>query len=318
MEAGMSDFDEAVSDKALELRVLEAARRKVEMEGFDFPKRRTLADIRQEPKPEWVIRNLMTIGVYGLAGPPEAGKSLLARDWLDAVANGITWNGYYRAPRQRAVTYVISEGHHDLDERFAGIPDDRIGLFTEPVILTDKEATADFIRQHDGIDTGLVVFDIVYDMGMADDNGVKDVAPVISASRRIAQALKCAVLLLGHPGHNTGRRFRGSSMWRGRFDGEFHMAEGIVTCEKHKYARKSALAWPYKVDFPAITYLDDTSAAGQQARRKLDVQKLAEQNPAIGRNQLALLIAQQLGCSESTAKRELRDLLGPVKTGSRA
>ena len=38
-------------------------------------------------------------------------------------------------------------------------------------------------------------------------------------TKRLALLTGCCVLVTGHPGHNGERRFRGSSMWRGRLPG---------------------------------------------------------------------------------------------------
>jgi AAA domain/Bifunctional DNA primase/polymerase, N-terminal len=274
--------------------------------ALEPPQRKKLREVFEAEKPRWVLAGLMTAGVYGLAGPPEAGKSLLARDWMLAVANGTSWQRLYRG-RPRDVTYVISEGHHDLDERFPAGGIDRISIFTEPVMLTDDDAVDDFIVQHDGLDTGMVVFDIVYDMGMADDNGTKDVAPVISAARKISHALDCAVLLLGHPGHNGIRRFRGSSMWRGRFDGEFHLAEGQLSCEKHKYADKLAMQWPYEIRWPELHYLTDGEEIGRDNQYTI-IRAAIRDHPDETDYALARILADSLGVSVRTLQRRIKEI----------
>lgn len=234
-----------------------------EMQQLDPPEREQLETVFSEDPPEWVMEGLMTAGLYGLAGPQEAGKSLLIRDWLDAVANGKAWRVFRSRPRE--VTYVISEGHFDLKERFEHVKTDNIFIYRKPVKLNNESAVEHFIEQHDGHDTGLVVFDIIYHMGVSDDNTSKDVGPVLKSCRKIADALNAAVVVVGHPGHNTGRRFRGTSIWRNWFDGEFHMSDGQFTCEKHKYIRKDPIDWAYDIEWPHIRFLSEEELVGKAA-----------------------------------------------------
>ena len=278
-----------------------------DLQALEPPARERLADVIAEQPPQWVINNLLTAGLYGLAGPQEAGKSLLVRDWLNAVANGTTWQGY-RVARPRSVSYVISEGHFDLDQRFAGIQMDNIWIFRQPVMLSNETAVDYFLRQHDGTDTGLVVFDIIYHMGVIDDNTMKDVKPVLAAGRRIAQALDCTVLVVGHPGHNTGRRFRGSSIWRNWFDGEFHMADGQITCEKHKYARKEAMEWEYDIgDWPDLSYLGMHAVLARESRNAR-IREEVTANPGESARSIAARLAPVLDITPERIRQVIRQI----------
>jgi hypothetical protein len=219
------------------------------------------ADLLAQPPPEWIMRPYLTVGVHGVAGPPEAGKSLLMRDWaVQVAASG------------RNALYAISEGHHDLIERFAAHP--QIGaasahlfFLTDPLSLTSDADVRWLIGQWQERGLDLAGFDMAYGFGMSDDSGTADVAPLLGGCRRVALGLECAVLISGHPGHNTGRRFRGSSMWRGAFDSEYHMADGLFTAEKHKYADKAALSYSYRVEFPHLvtaTAMDEVTRYAHQ------------------------------------------------------
>ena len=98
--------------------------------------------------------------------------------------------------------------------------------------LTSRDDVAWLLREYDAERPGLVVFDVIYGMGMADDSGVKDVGPVIGALKRIAAAWHAATLAIGHPGHNGARRFRGSSMWQQLAMTDWHMSDGLLTCQE--------------------------------------------------------------------------------------
>ena len=69
------------------------------------------ADLIALPKPVWIYGDKLTQGFHGLAGPPEAGKSLLVRNWLCEIA-----------AHGRNVIYVLSEGQFDLADRFGAHP----------------------------------------------------------------------------------------------------------------------------------------------------------------------------------------------------
>ena len=106
---------------------------------------------------------------------------------------------------------------------------------------------------------GLVVFDVIYGMGMADDTGTGDVMPVLAALKRISAEFGAATLAIGHSGHNGERRFRGSSVWRQQAAVEWHMAHGELSCEKSKnFARAEALELHYVLsDWPSLTWRTD-------------------------------------------------------------
>jgi AAA domain/Bifunctional DNA primase/polymerase, N-terminal len=277
-----------------------------EMEALEPPAREHMADVISEPPPEWMIAGLMAPGLYGLAGPQEAGKSLLVRDWANAVANGTNWSGY-KVERRREVSYVISEGHFDLDQRFTGISMDDIYIFRTPVMLSIPVAVDYFIRQHDGHDTGLVIFDIIYHMGLGDENQAKDVKLILGACRKISLALNASVIVVGHPGHRTGRRFRGSAAWRNLFDGDFFMGDGVISCEKHKYARKETMEWDYEIEWPRITFLSAQGVLSREARKMRIIDEIAE-HPTESARSLAVRLAPVFDASEITVRRMILDI----------
>ena len=169
-----------------------------------------------------------------LGGPEAAGKSLLARDWALLVATGVPWRGH-EVLQCRSVLYAMDEGMHDFGDRWSQSPlwaaKDRIFVVAEPVNLVSREDVERLIGEYLDVRPGLVIFDTIYGMGMPDDTGVKEVAPVVNALQRITAAWDACTLAIGHADHNGERRFRGSSMWRQRTDVDWHMAEGLLTCE---------------------------------------------------------------------------------------
>jgi hypothetical protein len=213
------------------------------------------------PKPVWIYDGLLTQGFHGLAGPPEAGKSLLVRNWLTEIAAS-----------GRNVVYALSEGQFDLADRFSAHP---LNASAQPCLWfldggMDLASAADvawFCDTYRAREPALVVLDMIYGFGLPDDNGMQGVAPVINGCKKIAAELGCAVLAVGHPGLNGERRFRESSMWRGSFDSEWHLGDGQFSCEKHKYADRRRMNWSYQVEWPDLRVLGDGEILGREQQR---------------------------------------------------
>ena len=218
-------------------------------------------DLTALPKPVWIYQRMLTQGFHGLAGPPEAGKSLLARNWCCEIAAA-----------GRGVLYALSEGQFDLADRFGAHPliadaGPRLWFLDAYVNLASPSDVAWLCETYAARAPALVVFDMIYGFGLPDDNGVQGVAPVIGGCKRIAAELGCAVLAVGHPNLTGDRRFRGSSMWRGSFDSEWHMGDGQVSCEKHKYADRRQFQWPYQVQWPDLRLLGDGELLSRENQR---------------------------------------------------
>lgn len=248
-------LDEAISRKRAEIYIAREASRREDAQEEALARGGRMdmswADLTKLPKPVWIYQRLLTVGWHGLAGPPEAGKSLLAREWLcEIAASG------------RNVVYVLSEGQFDLEDRFRAHPQiqaasPHLFFLDGGLNLASGSDVAWLCEHYRKREPALIVLDMIYGFGLPDDNGVQGVAPVINGGKKIAADLSCAVLAVGHPGLSGERRFRGSSMWRGSFDTEWHMADGQFSCEKHKYADRRALSWQYQVEWPGLRLLGE-------------------------------------------------------------
>jgi AAA domain-containing protein len=267
------------------------------------------ASLLAQPKPPWIIEGKLTAGVYGLAGPPEAGKSLLCRDWLCEVAAG-----------GRYVLYAISEGQHDLADRFAAHPligaaGPYLSFLDAGLSLASPADVAWLTEQYKPWGVALIVFDMIYGFGLPDDTGTGDIAPVLGGCKKLATELGCAVLVTGHPGHSTGRRFRGSSMWRGAFDGEFHMADGSFSCEKHKYTDKTKIHFDYTVEFPWLRQLDVFRQVDRWAHQEAQIQRDLDLYPGESDSARARRLGPQLGLTFDHVRRLIRQAKASRKDG---
>lgn len=258
------------------------------------------SEVEQIPKPKMLLNEMLTAGgIYGLAGPPEAGKSLMLRDWLCTLA-----------ARGTPCLYAVSEGQFDLIDRFSShalYPAARANLkfLDGPLSL----ASADDVRwlaDRMGGSYGAVAFDMVYGFGLPDDDGTKGVAPVINGAKELARLTGCCVIMTGHPGHNGERRFRGSSMWRGAFDGEFHMGGGEFTCEKHKYSDKRRFRYHYSISYPHLQPLGTTGQLDRAARQMQAIEEDRRAFPYDSENKRAERLAGPLGMHKDSVRKLIR------------
>jgi hypothetical protein len=297
------------SENELELRKARArqnARLLLEAEQFQAAigerKITSYAELIAQPRPPWIMDGLLTQGVYGLAGPPEAGKSLLCRDWLISIAAG-----------GGNVLYALSEGQHDLAERFGAISmiqaaSPRLAFFDAGLSLASQADVDWLIEQYQEPGVKMIVFDMIYGFGVSDDEHPVGVGPVLGGCKRLATELGCAVLLTGHPGHNGERRFRGSSMWRGAFDGEFHMGNGEFSCVKHKYTDKRKIHWSYVVEYPYLRVLDEGNLMDRHMKQIAQISQDIKNYPDDSISARARRLAPQMGLTVDHIRKLIRSV----------
>lgn len=265
----------------------------------------TAEEFAREPKPDAVIERVLA-EVVGLAGPPGEGKSMLARDWVCHVCAGEPWRGY--RVQQRAGLWVASEGMHDFSPRFTGHPlwdraKERLYVVPDPVNLADAEDVRWLLEEHREERPGIVVFDVVNEMGLEDDNSARDVKKIIAVMKKIAAQWHAAVVAVGHPGLNGQRRFRGSSAWRQLLTVEWHMADGALTCEKSKIADRRSVGANYRAEYPELRWLTAGEVVQDDAQRMATIAAHIEQYPGLPQRERARQLAPQFGLSESHTKR---------------
>lgn len=273
-----------------------------------------LADALNEPPPEWVLPGVLPVGVVGLAGPSEAGKSLLSRDWSDAVANGTPWRGW-QVREIGAVTYLMGEGRGGVPARFGHVVPDRISV-AGPLMLTVPSEVDRFLKLKDGTGQRLVVVDMIYHCGVVDEDKSAQMFPLLRGASRIAEALGCCVLLLGHPGHNGARRFRGTSSLRGWFDAEYHMAENLFTCEKLKdgnegLSTKATLEHPYVVSYPHLRWATGGNSVGDLAQRQARVREYLAAHPGASARSVGQALTAELLIGTRQIERIVSELRKP-------
>lgn len=276
--------------------------------------KRTAREFALVPKPDVIMDEVLAAEVCLLGGPSEAGKSLVARDWALHVAAGVPWLGH-NVRRPRKVLWIASEGTHDFAERWESQPlwgraADNIYILGEPINLTSSGDVEWLLEEYADEQPGMVAFDVIYGMGLPDDNGTKDVVPLIGNMKKISAAWGGATVALGHPGLNGARRFRGSSAWRQLAAVEWHMGENTLTCEKSKIANKDGLTRSYQVTYPNVNWLGggmagmrSTAEAREQAIRD-DIVNFPDSSDS----ERARRLGGQLGVGDRQAKRLIQSV----------
>jgi len=312
-----AEFEQVRAARKLWHRADREARRELDEEEFSATavprRRRTAGEYATVRQPAPIMDSILPAAPALLGGPEGSGKSLQARDWGLHVASGMDWHGF-RVHEPRAVLYVMDEGMHDFTERWAiselwHLACDRIYVVDEPLNLLSRTDVEAFVNEYADVRPGLTIFDTIYGMGMPDDTGVKEVAPVIDAMKRVSAAWNGCTLAIGHAGHDTSaRRFRGSSMWRQRTDVDWHMADNKLTCERSKIANKSNLSWSYRLEYPAVRLLGLGEQLSKAALREEAVRTDFWVWPRSTQNERANRVAKVLRVSPSTAIRIIRDV----------
>lgn len=300
-KANIEAFDKRLNDQVARLLVDQAAkalveaRRLAEVRGARVV--RSGRDYALVEQPVAVLPDVLAAEVNLLGGPSGEGKSLVARDWaFDVIERGGT------------ALWIPSEGMHDFAQRFVSserwdkvadglsVLDDAVNLKLETNWLLKEVQRAD-----------LVVFDVIYGMGMDDDNGVKDALPIINALKRISAEWKCATLAIGHSGHTTERRFRGSSAWRQLAAVEWFMGDGTLSCPKSKIANASALAKTYVVEYPEVRWTSVSEHLRQASGREEVIRRDFEEYPGSSDTDRAQRLKELLNLGERSVRRLVSD-----------
>lgn len=191
----------------------------------------TWDEIRQKADDphEYLIEDWLTAReVTVMAGHSQAGKSFFAIDMVMCIARGERFLGKH-AVRQGLVLYQAGEGARGLrDLRLPAYIIDKeikasdfvpIFLLPKSINLFEGETQANFLikdAQSAEVATGLKCQIIVIDtittaVPGADENNGKDMQPVLLRCKRIADEVRCAVLLITHL-NAGGTKIRG---WTG-------------------------------------------------------------------------------------------------------
>jgi hypothetical protein len=184
-----------------------------------------IAEFAAEVVVDWLVRNVLPRrGLGVIYGSSTAGKTFWTLDIIFAVARGLPWRGFHVT--QGGVVYIAAEGVDGVRKRARaygrhyGVPlaDLPFRVITDAPNLMkgDHTALAEAIGRAD-----VIVFDtLAAVMPGGDENGGKDMGPVLARCKAIQEATGALVILIHHSGKNEGAGARGWSGIRAAVDVE--------------------------------------------------------------------------------------------------
>lgn len=195
---------------------------------------RTLADIAQQPPPEWLVKGLIPRrGLLSIVAAPNAGKSFLLLDLMRAIEAGEPWFGRRTKAAPQAICVLFSyEGSavlraRALQARYPGAGR-RIVVEDGWPRLTEEGEAARVIahvrriqRAMDGAPVAMVAFDTLnLALGGANENDAEAMGAAVGALKRLRDELNTCVAVVHHLGKDPTRGARGHSSLLGAVDTE--------------------------------------------------------------------------------------------------
>lgn len=221
-----------------------------------------VSELEDRPTPPYLIKGLLSRGTTGSATAQSGvGKTLLALDMACHVALGRAWRG--RKVTQGSVAFVVGEGGSGFGQRvkawrqYHGY-DGPLPLYVveEPVNFreqADPDAVIAALLELPEPPVMVVIDTLAWVMAGGDENTVRDMMPVMTAVRKIAEATGATVLIVHHT-TKDGETYRGSSALRGALDTMLSLAksDGLITLTVDKQ-RDMPFADPLHFALRAVT-----------------------------------------------------------------
>lgn len=311
-----------------------------------------MSDLKVINRPRWLIPNLLMQQQIGVIyGPPGSFKSFIVLDLGLRLAHGMEWQG--RPLTRSNIVYAAGEGFpmflHRLEAwfKFHDQPEDDDGLAVIPGAfpLNDHAKLERFIarvKQQNPApaDVDLVIFDTLSTFTAGQDESDSGVmTSTIEAAKYVGQELKCAVLIVHHPGKDVSRGSRGHSSLLGNIDMEGAVVRDGMTCSLRVTKQKDAedaQVFHYTAHKMMLGVLEDDSAdeATSLALQPSAVRTAAEQAaPAarvpreltdrisiagvmkfdvpVSRKNLADMVKETFGCGRTIAYERIKAALSP-------
>lgn len=227
------------------------------------------------PPPSWAIRGrLPAAGLVILYGEPASGKTFLALDWCMALARGEDWHGH-KVKQKTGVLYVAGEGVAGLGIRMRAYarargmrPGTQFRVVPQaidfPNSVGDLVEEIGMVEEAAGWRANVVVLDTLARTAGGLDENSSAMAQYIEAADRLIELGKL-VMILHHPGKDTGRGGRGWSGIRGALDVEIELTVGVdgsrtATWKKQKDAEKPS-PWSFRLRQVETGECDDEGQA---------------------------------------------------------
>ncbi|MFB2563472.1 AAA family ATPase [Rhizobium sp. IMFF44] len=225
-----------------------------EVEDFDPARELEIID-------EIIEGVLPEVGICGLAGQSQAGKTVVALDLCKSLILGKSWLGKYNVPRPVGVVYLAYESKENVKRRWKAIYKDSKGatanakvpfkIMKRPAVLSDMNAWEGlvmtlaalndrFLEDH-GTPLKLVVIDTVAASGMVKkENEADSWSHVIANLNDICEELNVVVLLL----HHAAKSQESENIWRGS-SSSYAAMEAVLGIKVDKQDGEVTRRWIY-------------------------------------------------------------------------
>lgn len=186
----------------------------------------TRAQVMERPQIQWLIPNVLRVrGLASIYGASQSGKTFLALDLAQAIANGDTWFGLQS--KITPVVYVCLEGEEGMQQRVKAwegkhqpYSDNFMMTYSEFDLAnkTHVSELADTVKSND-MSNGVIVIDTLNaSVHHLDENSSRDMSSVIDGLKSLRDKTGCAVIIIHHAGKDVSKGMRGHSSLHAAMD----------------------------------------------------------------------------------------------------
>lgn len=213
--------------------------------------------------PEWRVDGLLPqVGLAMIYGPSGVGKSFMALDLLEHIADGRDYGIKNRTVKQGKCVYVMGEGAGGMRQRVRAYnhvhPTDHDNfkiISAAPNLMTPEDVgeLATAIMEAGGAQ--VVCLDTLHSMmAGGDENSAKDMGILLANARVIADTLKCLIVFIHHTGKDEAKGARGSSAIRAAMETEIEILQNsndpsrrVASITKQRDGDDN-ISWEYTLD----------------------------------------------------------------------
>jgi RecA-family ATPase len=272
--------------------------------------------IQPQPPIDYIINDLISNSslnvFYGEAGSK---KTYSALSMAVAVANGKDWLSF--TTKKSPVLFIDEESGEKrfarrLNETMRGAEceasEQLFYISLAGFKLDKKEDVKDIESQINQTGAKLVIFDALADIMDGDENSKKDVQPVMTALRKIADNTDSSIILIHHSNKSGG--YRGSSVIKASADLMVQITSDIddpvITFKTEKNRDGNYVSWSAEANWDEdIFSLRPTSFIKNMNRREEYVLTYLQEN---GESWTKDIIENAVGCTKNGAKKAIGSL----------
>lgn len=273
-----------------------------------------------QPPMEWIVESLFSVGSVSLVvGEGGSKKTWTLLDAAVAVAQGEQWLEF---PTQQAPVLLIDEesGLRRLNLRLGDVMRGHNASSDLPIAYTCLAqwnlANASDVSEIERLirTTGVrfVVIDALADVMLgADENSVKEVQPIFSNLRRIADATRCAIVIIHHA--NKLGTYRGSTAIHGAIDlmltVESRMDSDLVKFKMEKVRDVAPRSFAARINFaPGIVNLSPATVQKEAKKRSPSQRYVLNYLSEHGDSEMEIIMSNADICSAEGARKAVYEL----------